>query len=82
MKCLNQQCSSLRAIEVNISINTSDCWTGEQPDYTGDTEYGPCSPAIGTFCYDCKETFLYENALEVAAKHLQRNLLSKTQMAG
>ena len=82
MKCHNPDCNSVRAIEVNISINTSDCWAGETIDYTGDTDYGDHSPAIGTYCYDCRATSLLNNYRNIVMNHIDEHFISKARLAG
>lgn len=58
MKCLNTECGSPRANEINISMNVSETEESLGTEYTGTTEYGDCSNMIGTFCFDC-ETSTY-----------------------
>lgn len=59
MKCLNPECDSLNADELNISVNISITSAGsEEPDYEGWTEYGNDLIAIGTFCPDCEKSVI------------------------
>ena len=56
MKCMNPECESLDADEINISVNVSETTPRlAEIEYTGDTEYGDCSDLIGTTCSDCNE---------------------------
>ena len=55
MKCLNRECGSPRANEINISLNFSETEESLKTEYTGTTDYGDPSPMIGTFCLDCEE---------------------------
>lgn len=53
MKCLNPACGSLRADELNVSLNVTQTIESEDTDYEGTTNYGDLSMGIGTTCPDC-----------------------------
>jgi hypothetical protein len=59
MLCLNPECGSLKADEVNVSVNTSGTLDELNEigriEYTGDSEYGDMSDLIGTACQECNE---------------------------
>ncbi len=67
MQCLNPLCKSTDASEINISVNTSDM---DGTDYTGDTDYGSPSDAIGTWCRSCLGWILLPNARAIMLKFL------------
>jgi hypothetical protein len=50
MLCLNPECSSETAQELNVSINLSECNPGKDIDYAGYTDYGNTSALIATSC--------------------------------
>jgi hypothetical protein len=71
MKCLNPECESLSADEVNVSYNVSYTANGKpEPEYLGDTYMGDCSALIGTTCPDCNREVLLPNAVSVILNHL------------
>lgn len=72
MKCLNPECGSLNADELNVTLNISYTESGaEEPEYTGSTDYAVGSNLhlpIGTTCMDCeKDVFFDDWAASVAA---------------
>lgn len=54
MKCLNPACGSVRADEINVSVNVSETMDSEELEYTGTTNYGDVGEGIGTMCHDCQ----------------------------
>jgi hypothetical protein len=59
MKCLNPECGSWDAEEINVSVNVShteqDLNEDGTVEYVGDTDYGDLSDGIGTECRECNE---------------------------
>ncbi len=56
MKCLNPECGSLDADELNVSVNVSVTSAGvAEPEYEGWTEYGDPLIKIGTVCPTCEQ---------------------------
>lgn len=65
MKCLNQECGSPCADEINISLNISETAESLETEYTGTTDYGDPSQIIGTYCEECGEATYVPNWREV-----------------
>lgn len=55
MKCMNPACAGINAHEFNVSLNSTETEEATETIYTGDTEYGDCSGAIGTWCDECHQ---------------------------
>lgn len=69
MLCLNPDCGSLNASEVNLSWNVSECVAGvAATEYTGTTDYGDTSPGLGTWCPDCEQTQMAHIAISVVLR--------------
>ncbi len=60
MKCLDPACGSLRANELNISLNLTETEESEEVEYTGNTDYGDPSTTLGTSCMDCKQDVMLD----------------------
>lgn len=58
MRCLNPDCGSPVADELNVSVNVSS--TAEQDDleYLGDTDWGDPLVPVGTWCSECERRTL------------------------
>jgi hypothetical protein len=56
MRCLNPACGSVRAHEINVSFNVSECHPVGEVDYVGHTDFaagGNTSGTLGTVCEVC-----------------------------
>lgn len=71
MKCLNPDCGSIRANEVNASLNTSETMPSAEVEYTGETYFGDCSQMIGTWCDDCDKYTYLPNYLEIIKEEFE-----------
>lgn len=61
MKCLNPECGSLAADEINISVNVSETAESEEVEYLGYTDHGDTSNMIGTVCRECDSSTYLDN---------------------
>jgi hypothetical protein len=62
MKCLNPECGSLNADELNITLNVSDTAEGvAEPEYGGSTDYSNLHLAVGTTCQNCGKDVFYDD---------------------
>ena len=50
MKCWNPECNSITAQPINISINISEVFPGEEVEYVGYTDYGDPGQDFATSC--------------------------------
>lgn len=53
MRCYNPECGSLAANEVNISVNLTYTEESAEVIYSGESENGDYSGALGTACDEC-----------------------------
>ncbi len=58
MRCLNSECGSLVADELNVSVNLSFTFEVADVEYTGETDYMDPLVPIGTWCSDCQQRTL------------------------
>ena len=63
MKCLNPECGSVEAIELNISLNLY-----EGAEYT---DYGDPGELIATSCIECERIVYAANWLDIVLKMVQ-----------
>lgn len=68
MRCLNPECGSVTADELNVSLNLSMTYEQEVTEYTAETEYGDLGDQIGTWCSECQRRTYLPNWLEVVAR--------------
>jgi hypothetical protein len=68
MKCANPECPRLDAEELNISVNVTETTEELDFEYCGNTEYGDCSDAIGTYCRGLCGAVYYPNATETVIR--------------
>lgn len=68
MRCLNPECGSLDADEINLTLNVSNTEPGEElPIYSGSTDYAinGMHPPIGTTCLECNKDVFYTDWVEI-----------------
>jgi hypothetical protein len=71
MKCLNPDCESVMADELNVSLNVSETVDIEEVEYSGSTEYGDTSAGIGTWCPDCEVMTFNHDYLKIIKREFR-----------